>query len=129
MCLDALHYVILLCLAKIFDIVVTLLGWRMVPTDACPLPSIKALTTCDPSRQWRKYERCCPLWKLLVLLREPVRRTISAFNHNCKHKRYGVRRRGSWTIRVRLLEQQAGSEEISEEWCSAGVGGQGGCEW
>ena len=53
-----------------------------------------------------------PTAKLLALLREPVRRTLSAFNHNCKHNRYGVRRPGAWTIRVRKPGLQPGSDEV-----------------
>lgn len=54
-----------------------------------------------------------PSVKLLVLLREPVRRTISAFNHNCKHKRYGIRRQGAWAVRVRRAGREPRSDEVT----------------
>ena len=61
-----------------------------------------------------------PSAKILALLREPVRRTISAFNHNCKHQRYGVRRGGrrkeaSMQLRMLRAHQRPGSDLIPRE--------------
>lgn len=50
----------------------------------------------------KKMREILPTIKLLVLLRDPVRRAISAFNHHCRHGRYwSIQSRGPANARVR----------------------------